>query len=277
MFEVTGLDDPAIWDSLSMIADVGPEGLGKVAVLMDEISEAEVVEEARDMDHGEYIARATDPEDEVYDAIEVALGTKTNATEIVKALFEYYNYEGIFKHFTESQVLELHKQMMDPNLKFFRKLNKQMELAPVLMVNQHQLSKDTFDRYREFIKISLAASVVASLGTELDLKGSTLPKDTLQKRMALEGYDVKNMKKNIMQRMAKAGYVKTKDDGESWSDERQIALFNEIVDRRGEAPLTPFDLNFFTEDQQKELKALYIQVLPVDDQGDFKYRGGIAY
>lgn len=249
-YELRPLSDRSLWDEITVVGSSG-EGGNNHTFMEDEKGRGGVVDlEVKTKE--EYTAQGQ-PTPKIF---EFNMGTNSLPYEVPKGLLERYALTKVFKEFTRTDYENMYKQYT--NAQYLQSLNKGISLAMVLLSTQYQLSKDTQRDLEEFIRISLLANCAGALIKGTDIKNG---KD-IEKGQQVAGPGV--LKSAIIPAIENAalvsGFLLTKEGGgwgRDWERGKDKLLFNEIIERRKEAPLSPFSFQYFNNSQREELKPLY--------------------
>ncbi len=240
-YELRPLSDRSLWDDVSVVKVVGE---GRKQFSFTDLN-SWVIKSKED-----YKGEPLPP------VIDYAKGTGSLPYEMPKGLFEKFVLNTIYSQFTRMDYDKMLEDYCNPQ--FLQGLNKGITLGMSLLATQHQLSEDTQRDLEEFVRIALLANCAAAvLRNEAKVTGGE--KIEQQSQIVLgDMYD--RVIKPILASAMKARFVITEANDPAFvklSREKDRRLLDEILTRRDEAPLGPFDLHYFSKAQQAELEPLY--------------------
>lgn len=267
-YEVVGLQN-INWDDIQLLLI---EKTGNEKLVTDSFSRKKAQLQPVEMLDGDQPKTKRQLAAEGIRQLEFAMGTNTNADKIIKALFEYYMYLGVYKEFTRSDYGAQYKEYTAGGK--LKDLNKQISSAMVLPKIIHGLSKTTGEKLEEYCRISLCAGCVSNLVDQEGEKAKNSPNPDGQKQTDMKApIDLKKhttaMENAMLQtqfvrrrRTAPKVGVKENEPNFEWESDKDRELFHWLINNRHLGPQSPFDLDkngmkYFTPNELEELKRAY--------------------
>ncbi|HLE49091.1 MAG TPA: hypothetical protein VI819_03640 [Patescibacteria group bacterium] len=258
-YELKGLGDEGVWDDISIVAKVNT---GKATEL-----------KAFPQSRVETMSTLPPENGRKDNLIEIIEGTNSLPYELPKGLLERYALMSVYKQFFRTDYAKMQQDFQDPA--FLNSLNKGISLGTKLLVSQFELSKDSVEQLEKFVRVSLLANYLGAVSVKQTEAVTTGEKPEQQEAIP-QGTLIRNEYFKIMLAVKRSGFLKTtpigagqRVSGRSNSEDNlgsqdkleqsEEDLLFELLERRDEAPLGPFDLNYFSENQEKELSPLFPQ------------------
>ena len=249
-YEMKSLSDRVIWDSIQIVLTDNNQNPTN-AVSTEKIDIKPIDTKRKSINEIFSMAEQT----------KLALGTNTNAYEIPKSLLEMYAYKAIYSQFIRTDHLQQYKEFTDPDSGAFKKLNKQITLGLYPLSKQYQLSEDTTEKLEEFIRIGLLAGLITAITRRDDRKSKIGRK--IENRPQMDenrAYHHEATTKLLLDSAFASQFIRSTEDTNKpldWASEDDKRLFESIISRRFESPISPFNYGYFTKSQIEELKNLY--------------------
>lgn len=261
IYEVTGLTDKNMWDTVQIVLE---DEKGKLKLYATDTIQKLDVRPVKKVDK------------KVREILEekkmrMVEGVGMHAQEVPGNLLDWYAL-AIFKEYTRTDTFDQFTEYtgkVDNNI--LKKLSKKFQVGSSNLESQMQLSEDTVKALEEYQRIMLVAGVCASIikhqPGEKGKKSAPIG-DEPEHRPTILNAKAKVYNDIVVpmeQSIFSSRFVRTKVNWKGkyeWSEKMDEKLFQFVINNRDLGPFDPWTLkeegmNYFTDDQLEELKPLY--------------------
>jgi hypothetical protein len=272
-YEVTGLHDKEIWDSIQFVVENRDYSGEVVDVDLYSRNTINRIEPKPEKTLDTVKKRKLQSE-----KVKLAMGTNMNAQEVPEGLLDFYAL-GIFNEFTRTDALDQYDEYAnkDKDYKKLKSLSKRFEVGTKNLARQHQLSKDTTEALEEFLRISLVAGVCSAIiAYQIENKSNKHKEaavtDKVEHQTTVDdvtAYTYDFVVEMMRRAMFKSRFVRTSSDSSGnlrFANTKDSVLFNHIITKRNAGPFDPWKIQeaieYFEPTQLEELKPLYSVLFP---------------